>query len=104
MLDQLCDENAGITASRLPSNLKEIPRVSEKYEMNSFFLSNAQYRANLKTIEILKNSESGQGILNMNPGFFSGVSERANEEIKLKDPFSDILEKQNTWQSANKIG
>jgi len=52
--------------------------VHEKYEINSFCLTNPQFRANLKTLEIIKNNESGQSILNMNPGFFGGVSERAN--------------------------
>lgn len=36
MLEQLCDDNAGITVSKMPSNLTEIPKVHEKYEIASF--------------------------------------------------------------------
>ena len=81
----------------MPSNLTDIPRVSEKYEMNSFnnasVRENAQYRANLKTMEILKNNESGDAILNFNPGFFGGVSASAQNPVELRDPYADILSK-----------
>jgi len=42
----------------MPSNLTEIPRVSEKYEMQSFAFSE-EIRHNLKTMELLKNKISG---------------------------------------------
>jgi len=59
MLDQLMDNNCGMTACKNPSDLTEIPMVAEKYEINSFLNLNAQFKQNLKTIEILKNIESG---------------------------------------------
>ena len=77
MLEMLCDDDAAIKVSKLPSNLTEVPRVHEKYEINSFCQTNAQYKANLKTIEIISNNKSGQAILNLNPGFFGGISEAA---------------------------
>ena len=40
MLDMLCDDDAAITVSKLPSNLTEVPRVHEKYEINSFCKTN----------------------------------------------------------------
>lgn len=91
MLDQLCDEDAAIKVSKLPSNLTEVPRVNEKYEINSFCRTNPQYRANLKTIELITNNNSGAAILNLNAGFFGGISEQAKSKVPLKDPFSDIL-------------
>ena len=36
MLDMLCDDDAAIKVSKLPSNLTEVPKVHEKYEINSF--------------------------------------------------------------------
>lgn len=96
------DNNSGMTVCKNPSNLVEIPLVAEKYEMNSFLSLNAQFKSNLKTIEILKNIESGQSVLNFNAGFFGGVSKEANKPVELKDPFVDILERQATWQNNNK--
>jgi len=104
MLDMLCDDDAAIKVSKLPSNLTEVPRVHEKYEINSFCSVNPQYRANLKTLEIISNNKSGQAILNLNPGFFGGISENAKQPVELKDPYSDILEKQPAWQNVNKVG
>ena len=54
MLDMLCDDDAAIKVSKLPSNLTEVPKVHEKYEINSFCRTNPQYKANLKTMEIPK--------------------------------------------------
>mmetsp|Transcript_36914 Transcript_36914/g.48515 ORF Transcript_36914/g.48515 Transcript_36914/m.48515 type:complete len:207 (+) Transcript_36914:132-752(+) len=104
MLDMLCDDDAAIKVSKLPSNLTEVPKVHEKYEINSFCQTNPQYRANLKTMEIISNNRSGQAILNLNPGLFGGISEKAKQPVDLKDPYADILEKQPTWQNVNKIG
>jgi hypothetical protein len=59
MLEMLCDDDAAIKVSKLPSNLTEVPRVHEKYEINSFCHTNAQYKANLKTMEIISNNKSG---------------------------------------------
>ena len=59
MLAQLTDDNAGITYAKNPSNLTEVPKINEKYEIQSFVQVNPQYRANLKTMEILKNNASG---------------------------------------------
>lgn len=59
ILNQLTDQNMAIKANKNPSNLVEIPRVNEKYEVNSFAHSNPQYRQNLKTLEIIKNNASG---------------------------------------------
>lgn len=97
MLDMLCDDDVAIKVSKLPSNLTEVPKVHEKYEINSFCQTNPQYRANLKTIEIISNNKSGQAILNLNPGFFGGASEKAKQPVDLKDPYADILDKQVTW-------
>ena len=77
MIDALTDDNVGIKAARLPSNLTEVPRVHEKYESQSFCQSSAQYRNNLKTLEIIRNAQNGQPILNSNPGIFGGISEKA---------------------------
>ena len=104
MLDMLCDDDAAIKVSKLPSNLTEVPKVHEKYEINSFCKTNPQYRSNLKTMEIISNNRSGAAILNLNPGFFGGISEKAKESVTLKDPYADILEKQPAWSNANKIG
>ena len=104
MLDMLCDDDAAIKVSKLPSNLTEVPKVHEKYEINSFCATNPQYRANLKTLEIISNNRSGQAILNLNPGFFGGISEKAKDPVDLKDPYADILEKQTNWQNVNKFG
>ena len=91
MLNQLYDDDAAIKVATLPSNLTEIPRVHEKYEMNAFLRTNPQYQANLKTLEIIKNNRSGQAILNLNPGFFGSASEKAQIPVTLKDPYSDLL-------------
>ena len=94
MLDMLCDDDAAIKVSKLPSNLTDVPKVHEKYEINSFCATNPQYKANLKTMEIISNNRSGQAILNLNPGFFGGVSEaHAKAQAELKDPYADILDK-----------
>ena len=104
MLDMLCDDDAAITVSKLPSNLTEVPKVHEKYEINSFCQTNPQYKSNLKTLEIISNNRSGQAILNLNPGFFGGVSEQAKQNVPVKDPYADILDKQPAWQNVNKFG
>jgi hypothetical protein len=36
MIDALTDDNVGIKAAHMPSNLTEVPRVHEKYESQSF--------------------------------------------------------------------
>ena len=104
MLNQLYDDDAAIKVATLPSNLTEIPRVHEKYEMSGFLRTNPQYQANLKTLEIIKNNASGQAILNLNPGFFGSASERAQVSVPMKDPYSDLLQKQTEWQNVNKSG
>ena len=91
MLNQLFDEDCAIKVATMPSNLTEIPRVHEKYEMSGFMKGGPQYQANLKTVEILRNNGSGQAILNLNPGFFGTASEKAQVEVPLKDPYSDLL-------------
>lgn len=58
-----------IKANTLPSNLTEVPRVNEKYEMSSFVHSSAQFKENLRTMELLGNKNSDP-ILNVNPIFF----------------------------------
>ena len=73
-----------------------MPKVHEKYEINSL-KANPQYMANLKTIEIVKNSQSGCDILNLNAGFFGGASQKAQDPISLKEPFTSILEQQSMW-------
>jgi len=73
-----------------------VPKVHEKYEIGSL-KTNPQYTANLKTIEIVKNSQSGCDILNLNAGFFGGASEKAQQAIDLKEPFTSILEQQSLW-------
>lgn len=37
MLNHLYDDNATIKVSKMPSNLVEVPKVNEKYEISSFF-------------------------------------------------------------------
>jgi hypothetical protein len=76
MINALVDDNLGILSSKQPSSLVEVPKVHEKYEIHSL-KSNPQYTANLKTIEIVKNSQSGCDILNLNAGFFGGASQKA---------------------------
>ena len=53
------DDDAAIKVSKMPSNLIEVPKVHEKYEINSFCRTNPQYKANLKTLEIISNNRSG---------------------------------------------
>jgi len=50
LINQLCDDNEGILASRQPSSLLEVPRVNERYEINSL-----KANQNLKTVEMMKN-------------------------------------------------
>ena len=91
MINALVDDNLGILSSKQPSGLVEVPKVHEKYEIHSL-KSNPQYTANLKTIEIVKNSQSGCDILNLNAGFFGGASQKAQQPVTLKEPFNSILE------------
>ena len=42
--------------------------------------------------------------MNLNPGFFGGVSEQAKQKVPVKDPYADILDKQPAWQNVNKFG
>lgn len=99
LLNQLCDDNEGILASKQPSSLLEVPRVNEKYEINSFRAGD-----NLKTKEMLRNFELGQPILNYNCGFFGGTSLQSQSNVVLKDSFGDLLKEQHKWQNQNKIG
>jgi hypothetical protein len=50
MLNHFYDDNATIKASKLPSNLVEVPKVNEKYEISSFFGPSPQYQENLRTL------------------------------------------------------
>jgi hypothetical protein len=90
-LNTLTDGNQSIKVSKNPSNLTEVPRVAEKYEINSFCRESAQYSQNLKTLEIIRNQQSGQPILNLNAGFFGGSSELAAKDVPLHDTFADVL-------------
>jgi len=64
MLNQLCDDNQGIQVSVMPSSLTQVPTVNEKYEIKAFSFnldkpSNLECRSNLKTMELLRNNQSG---------------------------------------------
>lgn len=52
MLNQFYDDNATIKVSVMPSNLVEVPKVNEKYEVSSFFSKPypPQYIDNLRTL------------------------------------------------------
>jgi hypothetical protein len=69
----------------------EVPKVHEKYEINSMSNMDPQYRQNLKTIEMLKNNANGLGVLNYNAGFFGGASAQAQKNVKLPDSFANLL-------------
>ncbi len=74
MLNQVFDDNATIKVSKMPSNLVEVPRVNEKYEISSFYNGKTpQYLQNLRTLDLVKNSnQEGDPLMNLNPTFFSG--------------------------------
>ena len=80
-------------AAKLPSNLTEVPRVNEKYEMSTFVNSSAQFKENMRTMELLSNKTTDP-ILNVNPAFF-GAEKHAKP--KLKDPFVSIKENEHMW-------
>ena len=69
MLGHIYDENATIKVSKLPSNLVEVPRINEKYEINSFFGKHPQYRENLRTMDLITNANMDP-LLNLNPNFY----------------------------------
>ncbi len=46
MLDQFYDDNAAMKVSKMPSNLVDVPRINEKYEISKHLTS----RDNLKTV------------------------------------------------------
>ena len=50
MINHLYDDNATIKVSKLPSNLVEVPRINEKYEISSFFGPSPQYKENMRTL------------------------------------------------------
>ena len=82
MLNQFYDDNAAIKVSKMPSNLVDVPRINEKYEISSHLTS----RDNLKTVELAKNL-SRDPILNLNPSFYQrSYGQSANDQA---DPFSD---------------
>lgn len=41
MLNHYYDDNASIKVSKMPSNLVDVPRVNEKYEIKSYFGGNS---------------------------------------------------------------
>jgi hypothetical protein len=69
MLNHLYDDNTTIKVSKLPSNLVEVPKVNEKYEISSFFGPSPQYKENLRTLQLIKNNETDP-IMNVNSIFF----------------------------------
>ncbi len=70
MLNQLYDDNASIKVSKMPSNLVEVPRVNEKYEIASFFGQSAQFKENLRTMTLIQNMQKDP-LMNLNPSFYS---------------------------------
>lgn len=48
MLNQFYDDNAAITVSKMPSNLVDVPRINEKYEISAHLSS----KDHLKTVQI----------------------------------------------------
>ena len=86
MLNQFYDDNAAIKVSKMPSNLVDVPRINEKYEISSHLTS----RDNLKTVELAKNL-SRDPILNLNPSFYQrSYGQSANDQA---DPFSDAYKR-----------
>ena len=99
MLNQYYDDNASIKVSKMPSNLVEVPRVNEKYEISSFF--NNPYPShgtnNLRTMQLIDN-KSKDPILNMNPTFYGGSS--ANTLSTSVDPYNEIFNKQKEYHAS----
>jgi len=71
MIDHLFDDNSTIKSSKLPSNLVEIPKVNEKYEISSFYGSHPTFNQILATNKLLKNLNSDNEYQNVNAMFFS---------------------------------
>lgn len=92
MINQVYDNSAGIRVAKMPSNLIEIPRVNEKYEVKSFATANPQYQQNLRTMDLINNKVTGQNIpANLNPGFYGGVG--LDQKPVLQDTYEDLLKR-----------
>jgi|LauGreDrversion4_2_1035121.scaffolds.fasta_scaffold628858_2 hypothetical protein len=66
MLQQGCDDNATIRASKMPSALTEVPRINERYETQSY--DQIQGRE-LQSLKIVDNTRKDP-VLNINAAFF----------------------------------
>eukprot|EP00347_Sterkiella_histriomuscorum_P012914 403366738 len=97
MLNQYYDDNASIKVSKMPSNLVEVPRVNEKYEIKSFFGgSHPTYQVDgLKTMQMM-NNQGKDPILNLNPSFFG----KQSQDNKTSDPYSEIYKLQKDYQPS----
>jgi hypothetical protein len=73
MLQQAYDDNATIRACKLPSALVEVPRISERYETQSY--SQGVAGKDLRALQIVENKVSGQPVLNLNSAFFGAQRE-----------------------------
>lgn len=74
MLNQFYDDNSAIKVTKMPSNLVEVPKVNEKYEITTFYSQNnnstAPYLKDLKTLNV-HNNNIKDPINNLNPTFYS---------------------------------
>ena len=69
MINHLYDDNATIKVSKMPSNLVEVPKINEKYEVSSFFGPSPQYKENLRTLQLVSNN-AFDPLMNVNTIFF----------------------------------
>ncbi|CDW81926.1 UNKNOWN [Stylonychia lemnae] len=103
MLNQFYDDNATIKVSKMPSNLVEVPRVNEKYEISSFFSQPypQQYLDNLRTLGMMDN-KSKDPILNLNPTFYTNSlqSNQTQSQLRSLDPYNDIFNKQKDYHTT----
>ena len=97
MLNQFYDDNAAIRVSKMPSNLVEVPRINEKYEISSHLTS----RDNLKTVALAKNF-SRDPILNLNPSFYQRT--QASGANDMADPYSEAFRRTQEYQQSQKNG
>ena len=94
MLQQAYDDNATIRACKLPSALVEVPRISERYETQSY--SHGVAGKDLRTLQIVENKISGQPVLNLNSAFF-GAQRDANA---VPDAHAEIFVRQKDFNAT----
>ena len=96
MLNQFYDDNAAIRVSKMPSNLVDVPRINEKYEISRNITSNDD----LKTVGLAKNL-SRDPILNLNPSFYQR-NQNLTSSQQLSDPYVEAFRKTQEYLQSDK--